>query len=122
VRSQAVSLLAAPGTIPANLHVHKSDVTPGDLRITWQASTSVGAEGYGIYEGTIPSWTSHGLKDCTDDAPEFEEEIAPQAASSYYLVVPNNANGEGSYGVQSSGTERPQGTPACRPVQDLGCP
>ena len=38
---------------------------------------------------------------------DLVEDITPQAASSYYLVVPLGVATEGSYGVASNGAERP---------------
>jgi V8-like Glu-specific endopeptidase len=45
--------------------------------------------------------------DCTDDGGDFVEDIAPQAADSYYLIIPLSLTQEGSYGVDSNGAERP---------------
>ena len=51
------------------------------------------------------------------------EDITPAAASSYYLVVPRTTNEEGSYGVDSAGTERPVGTATCVATQVITpCP
>ena len=40
----------------------------------------------------------------------------------YYLVVPRDAQSEGSNGADSNGFERPPGSPACGLDQFLVCP
>jgi len=42
----------------------------------------------------------------------------------YFVAVPENGVSEGSYGRNSSGTERPVGSGACHLAQQLGgsCP
>ncbi|HZN54864.1 MAG TPA: hypothetical protein VFB67_06035 [Candidatus Polarisedimenticolaceae bacterium] len=114
---------ANPGRVPPTLHVDKSLITPGDLTLTWTASCSEGANDYGIYEGTIGTWPSHHSKKCDDLPPLLTEDVTPQLASSYYLVVPQNDLEEGSYGLATSG-ERAIGAPQCIPlVQTLSsCP
>ena len=51
--------------------------------------------------------TCNDSNSCTDDSGDLVEDITPQAASSYYLVVPLGVATEGSYGVASNGAERP---------------
>lgn len=122
--ANALSFLADPGRVPPpTLRVARSVLTPGYLRLTWGPSTSAGAENYGIYEGTIGIWYSHTAIDCDDALGDRTEEVSPQAADSYYIVVPFNANDEGSYGTRSSSIERPVGSPlTCKPAQGLDCP
>jgi hypothetical protein len=118
----AVTGPANPGRVPATLHVDKSVVTPGALKLTWTASCSAGANNYGIYEGTIGTWYGHTLEDCDDAPPALTEEVTPAAGSNYYLVVPQNGAEEGSYGLATSG-ERPVGTAQCVVPQSItACP
>ena len=113
---------ANPGRVPPTLKINKSTLTPGDLTLIWTASCSEGAIDYGIYQGTIGSWYSHTLKDCHDDPPALTEEVTPAAASSYYLVVPQNGIEEGSYGLATAG-ERPVGAAQCIGLQSItACP
>lgn len=113
-----------PGSVGTSLRVSKSALTPGDLRLIWSGSCSMGAIDYGIYEGTLGTWYSHAMKDCSDGGGDRAEEITPSAGNRYYLVVSLSASGEGSYGKDSAGAERPVGTGArCLPAQVLGaCP
>ncbi len=121
-RADAIAFLAPPGVSPATITVDKS-ASAGRLWIRWQPSCSWGATDYGIYEGRIGSWYSHRSIDCSDDGADFEEEIAPADGDRYYLVVPRNGDGEGSYGQDSGGAERPVGAPACAATQSLAaCP
>jgi hypothetical protein len=115
----------APGEVLNTLQVAKSSITPGRIRLSWSASCSVGAVDYAIYQGTIGSYYSHVSAVCTDAGGDRVEEIAPQAASSYYLVVPRSATAEGSYGRASNGSERPVAPTVnrCLGSQTLGgCP
>lgn len=118
----AMSFLPDPGQVP-KLQVDRSLLTPGDLTIRWAASSSVGAEDYGIYEGALGSWYSHTAIDCSDAGADRIEEVTPAAGNRYYLVVAMNPEVEGSYGRDSSGAERPAGSPnACRIAQGFDCP
>jgi hypothetical protein len=111
-----------PGLIPFTLHVNKA-VTPGHLQLVWTASCSQGAADYGIYEGTLGAWYSHTPIDCADTGADLNEEITPGAGNRYYLVVPHNVCGEGSYGQKTGGIERPVGTATCAAAQIVtSCP
>jgi hypothetical protein len=117
-----LSLLADPGEVGATLTVAPGP--PGTIVLSWTLGCSaVGAEDYGIYEGTIGTWYGHVSVDCNDAFPFFTEDIVYGAGNRYYLVVAKNPNGEGSYGRRSSGIERPVGGGACIAPQVLGsCP
>lgn len=83
-----------------------------DLVLSWSASCASGGVEYGIYEGTIAAIHGgvydHVRIDCQDSAPPLTETITPGGGSHSYLVVPNNAKEEGSYGLNSALVERPQ--------------
>jgi hypothetical protein len=105
------------------LFVDHSATTPGDLILSWSPSCSDGAEDYGIYEGQIGDWDSHVAIDCSDLGADFTEQVTPSPGDRYYLVVPNNVDNDGSYGMGSNDVERPAGTPSCRSSQHLEpCP
>jgi len=113
--SQSITL-GVPGEVQASLRLAKS-TTPGNLTLSWGTSCSAAAQDYGIYEGVLGLWSSHAAVDCSDAGGDRTEEITPGLGDHYYLVVPNSASKEGSYGRTGSGTERPAGNPACRPAQ-----
>lgn len=92
---------------PFPIQVDRSAFVAGNIVISWSASCSQGAEDYGIYEGRIGSWYSHTQKVCTDAGSDLREEITPQAADSYYLVVPQTSLEEGSYGRNFVRTQAP---------------
>jgi len=102
---EAFSCQANPGrvfhrtTYPFSILLDKSLLFAGNIVVQWTPSCSEGAEDYGIYEGTIGSWTSHIAKTCTDLGGDFREDFTPAVADSYYLVVPHNFVDEGSYGM-----------------------
>ena len=79
----------------------------------WNDSCSSGAEDYGIHEGTIGVWYSHDNIDCFDNGDDRMEAVNYGLGSHYYLVVPYNANHDGSYGER---TVPPLAPPTERPV------
>ena len=112
-----LSCLANPGLVPPTIKVNKAAAPPTDLIISWSPSCADGAQDYGIYQGTLGAWYSHTALDCNDAGSDRLEQVAPAAGSAYYLVVPMNYKGEGSYGRRSSGVERPVGTTVCMTPQ-----
>jgi hypothetical protein len=125
-RANAVSLLAAAGTIvPPTLMLSKAGGVQITLDWSGSPSCSVGVEDYGIYEGSIGAFYSHDRITCTDTGGDLQETITPSAGDRYYLVVPNNANVEGSYGKDlfaGLSSERPVGVSTCASPQEIGCP
>jgi len=119
----SMAFLAEPGEVLATLRVAKSAADPRLLELTWKPSCSAGAEDYGIYEGSIGSWSSHAARVCTDDGGDLREIVRPGAGNRYYLVAAHNANDEGSLGRRSNGEERPVGETRCAATQSLSpCP
>jgi hypothetical protein len=120
---EGLSCLANPGLVPPTIQVNKATAPPTDLIVSWSASCADGARDYGIHQGTIGAWYSHKALDCNDAGADLKEQVTPAAASSYYLVVPMNYRGEGSYGTRSSGPQRPVGTVVCMTPQLItSCP
>lgn len=120
------TLLPSPGEVPKV----RSDETPNvqisksgsDLTISWDAGCAQNVTGYAVYEGSIGSWTSHvpatydgSTTVCS--ASSSPVTIQPATGSSYgtyYLVVPQSEKFEGSYGTDSSGSERSQSASPCQ--------
>jgi hypothetical protein len=103
----------------------KSPLVLGNIVIDWTQSCSSGAEDYGIYEGTLvrPWAYNHLAKLCTDTGANLSEDFTPQAADSYYLVVPHNLAEEGSYGRDYDPTRIPpvlERPPAVAPPPQCG--
>ncbi len=126
-----LSTVGNPGIIPATLLLNKTaspQLDTSDVILSWNASCSEGASDYGIYEGTIGSWYSHTSIDCNDGGVPLTEQVTPGAGSRYYLVVPRNAQTEGSYGLRQDNpiptyTERPVGAAQCVSLQTITpCP
>jgi hypothetical protein len=135
-RINALCFLASPGRIrdipPGKLEIAKGPGA-GQITLNWSASCSVGAEDYGIHEGTIGSWYSHDEIDCSDNGGDLTEVVNYAAGNMYYLVVPHNSNDEGSYGLRSvpplpAPAERPPSSPYpnCEAnvtnMRELSCP
>jgi hypothetical protein len=120
-RLAAFAFPADPGRVPLQTLRLRKSVTPGNIALSWSASTSAGAEDYGVYEGRIGTWYSHASLTCSTGG-ALSADVTPGTGNRYYLVVPNNLNDEGSYGRRSSGVERPQGSSPCRALRAFGCP
>jgi hypothetical protein len=113
------------GSVPDGATVPGTPLTVSklgsNLLLSWSASCVASDTNYEIYEGTIGSYYDHHLKLC-DTGGATGAVISPAAASSYYLAVPQNAEGEGSYGRDSTGAERPVGTSQCKVQHSGACP
>jgi hypothetical protein len=83
------------------------------ITLSWGESCSPDDTDYEIYEGLISNIGNHSPIACSTSG-STTLAISPSEESVYYLVVPHNGVFEGSYGVDSDGTERPQGANACR--------
>jgi len=92
----------------------------GTLTLSWGASCQAGDTNYGIYEGSLGSFAGHVSTTC-DTGGSTTSPVVPLAGDRYFVVVPNNASSEGSYGLSSSGVERATSAAACRP-QNIGVP
>jgi phage baseplate assembly protein gpV len=110
-----------PGDLPSEsqLKIAKSGA---NLKLDWSGgcvATDVDSE---IYEGAVGgSFTSHVPVVCTTGG-AVTWTLAPSAGNRYYLVVPSNGAGEGSYGFGASGVERPVSPSACRVQALASCP
>jgi hypothetical protein len=93
----------------------------GLISLAWGASCTASDFDFAIYEGALGSFPSHHPVVCTTSGATTKTFI-PGSGNRYYLVVPRNAGHEGSYGRNSSGSERPTGTPECLPQLLAECP
>jgi len=103
-----------PGGDALTLSLTKSGDNPV---MEWNAPVgSCPATGYGVYRGTLPIVSyDHASLNCGVTDLFFTDFFSGSA--NYYLVVPNNAYLEGSYGYSFDGTgysEIPAGTSPCR--------
>lgn len=86
----------------------------GELQLSWTASCLGSDTDHGVYEGTLGQFSSHHPVVCTTGG-ATSATIQAGAGNRYYLVVPRNAQREGSYGKTSVGLERPPAADACLP-------
>jgi hypothetical protein len=91
-----------------------------DVTFSWGPSCVQIDNDYEVYEGNLGDFTSHTPRLCSTDG-ETSKTFTPSLADTYYLVVPTNLSQEGSYGLDSEGSERPISVTPCRPQQILGC-
>ena len=92
-----------------------------NLLLSWSASCSASDTDYEVYEGAIGTYYNHQSRLCTTSGATGAV-LVPAGLSSYYLVVPRNADSEGSYGIASTGTERPAGGAQCKVKRTGACP
>jgi len=102
-----------PGRVGGSVQVDKA-ATPGFVTLSWAPSCSDNAGDYAVYEGALGDWNSHVPRTCTDEGGDLSEQLQPGSGDRYFLVVPTNPQGEGSYGLTSSLTERPASSAPCR--------
>ena len=110
---------AAGGLVAAALTLDK--VPGGDLTLAWGASCLTTDDDFAIYEGALGDFTSHLPLTCST-AGASGGTLTPSPADSYYLVVPRNANFEGSYGPDGMDFERPTAAAACTGQELASCP
>jgi hypothetical protein len=93
----------------------------GNMRLFWGTSCHGGDNDYAVYEGDLGDYTSHlPVGNCTTGG--LRSLVFPLASGdAYYLVVPLNAQREGSYGHDSFGQERAPSAEACRLPGVLTC-
>jgi hypothetical protein len=94
-----------------------------DITLSWSASCLASDTDYAVYEGTLGDFTSHaptGSPICSTSS-RTSVILTPSAGARYYLVVPQGASYEGSYGDSSTGG-RPPSLAACQPQRVVDCP
>jgi hypothetical protein len=87
--------------------------TPTGLPLTWGGTCQSGVTSYAVYAGFIGDWKSHTRVSCDVTGTSFTVPPLHVQSDRYYLVVPLRGGGEGSYGQDSAGSERPQGISFC---------
>lgn len=117
------------GSVPATMTVTKDDPAATTLSFAWSPSGCL-ASAYAIYEGELSTLASavysHDTRIATVTGTSATG-VVPQVPAdvTYYIVVPRNGDFEGSYGVDSSGAERPGAartpTGADLPKMSRGC-
>ncbi|UCF67639.1 MAG: hypothetical protein JSV80_18075, partial [Acidobacteriota bacterium] len=117
---------AGAGAVPDGRWVQGEQlvVTKADERrivLDWAASCRPEDADYAIYEGELPDFASHVPMYCSTGGVS-NKTYPPASLNAYVLVVPRRSASEGSYGLDSSGTQRPQAGSACGDQTVLSCP
>ncbi len=112
--SATLACSVGPPGEPVNLQLSKSG---GNLVFSWTAvgSTCSGSD-YALYQGDLtqlPTYTHDQITCTTGGATNYSMPI-PAGTSLYYIVTALTSSEEGSYGRDSSGTERPTSSTACK--------
>jgi len=103
----------------ASLTIERTSLTEHVLH--WGDSCLATDIDYAVYEGVVGDYESHAIRLCSTGGAS-EQPLLTTTADVYYLVVPRNAEREGSYGTDGAGSERLPPPAACLP-QNLGeCP
>jgi hypothetical protein len=99
-------------TLPGTL-LTAERVSDTQIILRWGDSCRATDENTEIYEGVLGDFTSHVPRYCLNGTGNARlATVSP--GNRYYLVVPSNETGEGSYGVDGNGNERPPSASACR--------
>jgi hypothetical protein len=91
------------------------------ITLAWDPSCIATDDDYGVYQGTLGDFAGGAPLACSTGG-STSLPLPPVPGDAYFLVVPQNANREGSYGRTSAGSERPQGPMACREQKASVCP
>jgi hypothetical protein len=97
------------------------DKAGSDVALAWGASCFATDIDYAVYEGVLGDFASHAPRLCSTGG-ALSATVTPTGDNVYWLVVPQNASVEGSYGFDSAGSERPVSSGACRPASVGSCP
>ncbi|MCP3934018.1 MAG: hypothetical protein GY708_01450 [Actinomycetia bacterium] len=123
LNSTALPFEASAGGTVNGLLMTKG-VSPS-VTVDWRPSCSSADTAYGIYEGTLTSpftGYDHTLVPGQCSVATTSSTFNSGGGDHYYLVAPNAAASEGSYGQDSSATERPVGLAQCVAAQVISCP
>jgi hypothetical protein len=92
----------------------------GDITLDWDDSCLDSDDDYEIYEGDLRTRDSHTELFCSTGGATMMT-FTPSDGPRYYLIVPTNGVNEGSYGTDSTGSQRPIGMMSCLPRQTATC-
>lgn len=120
------SFLPPAGAVPDGKSVPGQELTAsraagGQITLNWGFSCLATDTDFAVYQGTLGSFYSHQAKLCSTAGAKTAT-FVPPSGNLYFLVVPHNQVSDGSYGVNSSGTQRPPGSPPCLPQIVGACP
>jgi len=73
---------------------------------------------YGVYRGNLP-WVGYNHASITCNAGGTSYTTPADSGSYYFLIAAQNTTSEGSYGTDSSSSQRPPASLACLP-QNIG--
>ncbi len=109
------------GNLIAGTPLTVSKGAGSDLYLVWGDSCIIGDSDYAIYEGTVGSYYSHIPLICSSGG-GTSTSVTPSEGSKYYIIVPVGSGREGSYGFDSTATERETGSVSCYAQEVTACP
>jgi hypothetical protein len=120
---------STPGQVPDGgqvpgipLRVAFAFQDPSRLQLSWGSSCGAAAADYAVYEGQMGAWSSHVPLACTTNG-ATSATLSPGEGGRYYLVVALTGGVEGSYGMDSTGEDRPRSVSPCvSAFSPAGCP
>jgi sugar lactone lactonase YvrE len=113
VESRSIASGVVPdGSLDPNQAMDATVGVDGRVTLSWQPSCVAGDTDYAVYHGPMDGFDAPLPLLCSTGG-QTSATFTPASASSFYLIVPRNAFREGSAGVRSDGTMRPQGPLAC---------
>ena len=120
-----LSVSSGIGTIPDGTEVPGElltvDRAPEDeITLSWDSSCIPGDVDYHVYGGTLGDFYTHTELACTTGG-ATKHRLTPGGGYAFYLVVPRNANFEGSFCLDGANSERPTSGNACMAQELDGC-
>lgn len=117
---QSASGRVPDGRLPIGTPLTITKRAGGEVGLDWGISCLPSDTDFAVYEGTLGDFSSHRWLTCGTGGVTRWSGV-PSSGSAYYLVAPQSATGEGSYGRDSHLHERGQGLHACRPQAIAAC-
>ncbi|GAB4222682.1 MAG: hypothetical protein Kow0062_21100 [Acidobacteriota bacterium] len=96
------------------------DKSGADIVLEWSPVCGAGTD-YAVYEGLLGDPASSEPRQCSTGGATTTT-LTPSSGQRFYLVVAQTGSNEGSYGQDSTGTERTPSVNACLPQAIGACP
>jgi hypothetical protein len=106
--------------VPGQQLIVGKSLLAGHITLSWGESCSLDDDDYAVYAGQLGNIGGQSPVACSTLGAAIHT-FLPDPEDSYYLVVPNNGNAEGSYGQDSVGVPRQRGPDACYPQSAGAC-
>jgi hypothetical protein len=98
-------------------------VEAGSVRLEWDLpcnDATTPNQDFAIYTGEIGDFQNPEILTCSTG--RARSHLVSGPGDAFFLIVPTTVAAEGSYGLDSSGVERPPAATSCKPQEIGACP